>query len=312
MGINLSGLDLSNVEARAPMDAIPAGWQNCIITNTEMKPTSDGSGQYMELVSEVSDGQYKGRKLFDRLNLMNNNATTVEIAYKTLKAIYNACGKVRVNDSAELHGIPLKVKVKLRPTRTDEATGKTYEASNEVGGYDHISSDHSTGTGSSLAGGVAGAPSGTPAWAAGQPGGTAGPATGGVATGGPANGPAATAGAQPWQPPSGGQPWDNAGPAGGAPATPGASAVAGPAATVQPVLTLTATAQQGGLTLDDYRTRGWTDATLVAHGHAQWVTPAGPAFGNTAAGGAPLPPGGPVGPAAATGAPGGASPPWAR
>lgn len=307
MGINLSAVDLSNVEARVALDVMPSGWQNAVIVDTGMKPTKDNAGQYMEVISEVIEGPFKGRKLFDRLNILNNNQTAVEIAYKTLKAIYSAVGKVRVNDSAELHGIPFKIKVKLIPAEIDPATGQEkYGAKNEVGGYDHISSDHNTGQGSSLAGGVAGAPNGAPAWANGT---AAGPAAGqqptnaGQAIGGPA-----APGAPGWQAPAGAQPWaGGAAGAGGAPPPPnGAGAAPAP---VQPVLQLTAGAQQGGLTLEDYKKQGWTDDALVQHGHAQWVQPAGPAFGTAAVGGPPAAPGAP---ASATGAAGGASPPWAR
>jgi len=33
---------------------------------------------------DILDGQHKGRKIFDQLNLVNPNPTTVEIAQRTL------------------------------------------------------------------------------------------------------------------------------------------------------------------------------------------------------------------------------------
>lgn len=162
MGINLSGIDLANVAESVPFEAIPAGWYNCIMTDMESKPTKDGNGSYLECTYSITDGAHKGRKLFDRLNVQNANATAVEIAFGTLKSIYSAVGKVRVSDSSELYNIPLKVKVGLRAARTDD-NGKTYEASNEVKGYDGINSAR----GAAPVGGVAGSPAGTPAWAVG-------------------------------------------------------------------------------------------------------------------------------------------------
>ena len=44
-----------------------------------MRPTKDGRGQHLWVEIDILDGPYAGRKLFDRLNLINANPTTVEI-----------------------------------------------------------------------------------------------------------------------------------------------------------------------------------------------------------------------------------------
>ena len=59
------------------------------------------------------DGPYKGRKLFDRLNLVNANPVTVEIAQRTLSAICHATGRMQVQDSEELHLIPFIADVQV-------------------------------------------------------------------------------------------------------------------------------------------------------------------------------------------------------
>ena len=51
----------------------------------------------------------------DRLNLQNENPTTVQIAYETLSQICHSVGVIQCQDSQQLHNIPLLVKVKLRP-----------------------------------------------------------------------------------------------------------------------------------------------------------------------------------------------------
>jgi hypothetical protein len=318
MGINLSTINLDGVDPNVAFDPLPAGWYNAVIINAEMRPNGpnakDPNGQQMEITLQVIDGEHAGRKLFDRLNLINSNPAASEIAYKTLKAIYNAIGVARVNDSAEMHGIPLKVKVKLKP-----AEG-TYSANNEVQGYDHISSDHSTGAGvgGTLARGVPGAVQGTPAWAGAAPG-AAAPVTPSFAAPGPAAAPSAApafAGApQPWAQP----------PAAAAPADPMAGA--------------RADGWQAHPQHPGYSWRGQdvvSDQELAAHyqpaapapvAAPTFTPPAGPpAFGGapaagTAAPGAPWAAG--PGPAAAAptpqfGAPapatatGGPTPPWAR
>jgi hypothetical protein len=101
-----------------------------VITESEVKPNSKNTGQYLQLRMDVIDGKYKGRVLFDRLNLWNQNPVAVEIAMKALKAIEVALGYTNgVNDSAELHNKPLTAKVKYKP-----ADGQ-YDEGNEIGGY---------------------------------------------------------------------------------------------------------------------------------------------------------------------------------
>jgi hypothetical protein len=122
--------------AEAP-EAIPAGWYNARVTNSEMKPTSDGSGAYLQLELTILDGEFANRKLFDRINLQNKNPVATEIGYRQLSAVCHATGVIQVQDSQQLHGIPLKVKVSLRPAGPG-ADGKHYDASNEVKGYKNI------------------------------------------------------------------------------------------------------------------------------------------------------------------------------
>lgn len=121
--------DATQVEPTNPLDPIPAGDYPMIISESEMKATKSGSGEYLQLTLEVIDGQYKGRKVWDRLNLVNPNATAVSIAEATLSAICHAVGVERVDDSEQLHDRPLMGKVKFVP-----ADG-SYDAKNEMAGY---------------------------------------------------------------------------------------------------------------------------------------------------------------------------------
>lgn len=127
-------------------EPIPAGWYNVRITETEQKPTKAGNGDwYLSLTCEIIDGQYANRKLFTNLNLRNSNPTAQEIAYKQLSAICHAIGVMQVNDSQELHGKPLKVKVKVRIDRTGE-----YEPSNEISMFKNINEPVQGATGGGM------------------------------------------------------------------------------------------------------------------------------------------------------------------
>lgn len=182
-------------------DAIPAGWYNVQIDQSELKPTKDASGAYLELRLAVLDGQYAGRKVFSRLNLRNNNPQAVEIAFTDLSAICHAVGVMQVQDSSQLHGKPMKIKVSVRA-----ATGE-YEASNEVKAYKNIN-ENVGGPGAMPAAG-GGAPWGAapqmqaPAWAPQQPAAPVAP----PAQFAPPQQPAAQPQQPAWQAPAAAQPW---------------------------------------------------------------------------------------------------------
>lgn len=126
--------DATTVEPNAPFEVLPAGKYLTQITASDMRPTKDGNGQYLWLELEILDGEHKGRKLYDRLNLENQSQQAVEIAQRALSAICHATGKLHVSDSEDLHFIPLIATVRVRPGRVVD--GKEYSASNEIRGYE--------------------------------------------------------------------------------------------------------------------------------------------------------------------------------
>jgi len=119
----------NTVEPNADFEAIPPGKYLAVVTESEMKPTKSGQGQYLQLTFQVLDGPFKGRHLWARLNLQNANTTTVQIARAELSALCRACGVMTPQDSVELHNIPVVVHVKVKKR---EDTG---ELTNEIKGY---------------------------------------------------------------------------------------------------------------------------------------------------------------------------------
>lgn len=102
-------------EKMGGFDAIPAAWYLAEITKSEMKDSASGSGEHLDFQLKVLEGEYEGRYLFVLLNLINQNDTAVEIARKELASICEACGVDELEDSTELHGIPMAVRVAIQP-----------------------------------------------------------------------------------------------------------------------------------------------------------------------------------------------------
>jgi len=109
--------DASQVEPTSPYEVLPPGKYLAQIVASEMRVTKDGMGQYLYLEIDVLEGPYAGRKLFDRLNLVNPNPDAVQIAQRTLSAICRAVGKMQVSNSEQLHLIPLIADVRVRPPK---------------------------------------------------------------------------------------------------------------------------------------------------------------------------------------------------
>jgi len=121
--------DSSEKEKMGDFDAVPADEYTAKITKSEMKENSKKTGNYLKLTLTITEGKFKNRLLFSNLNLDHPNATAVEIAEKELATICEACGKISIDDSDELHGIEMTVKVSLKPATSQ------YPASNDIKNY---------------------------------------------------------------------------------------------------------------------------------------------------------------------------------
>jgi len=116
-------------EKMGGFEPIPEDWYLAEIQKSEMKPTKAKTGSYLSCQLKVLEGEFKGRFLFNLLNLDNPNPVAVEIAQKELASICEACGIDELEDSTELHGIPMAIKVVIK-----EGSGG-YPPKNEIRAY---------------------------------------------------------------------------------------------------------------------------------------------------------------------------------
>ena len=113
MGVDLN-FDANNVPPTSPFDPIPNNSYRAHATESEVKPTASGTGKYLQITWEVLDGEFKGRKVWQRLNIVNANAQAQEIAQRELSAICHATGVLKLTNSAQLHHIPVMLKVVVK------------------------------------------------------------------------------------------------------------------------------------------------------------------------------------------------------
>lgn len=125
----ISGFNAENVEPHGSFEPLPAGQYAAVITNGEEKSTRNGNGQYLQLEFEIIDGDFKGRKLWTRLNLINPSDKAVAMARAELSSICRTVGVMCPQDTPELFNIPLTLSVIAK--KDDDG-----EIRNYIRGYD--------------------------------------------------------------------------------------------------------------------------------------------------------------------------------
>lgn len=112
--IGQHGFDATQVEPTTDFDTLPAGRYIAEISDSDMRTNNKGTGEYLWLEFTILDGPFASRKLWTQLNLVNPSPQAVEIAQRELSAICHAVGKLRIQDSIELHNIPMEINVKVK------------------------------------------------------------------------------------------------------------------------------------------------------------------------------------------------------
>jgi hypothetical protein len=100
------------------------------ITESDVQPLKSGNGEGLKLTFEIIDGQFKGRRVWENLNIRHSNEDTQRIAQSQLSALCHAVNVIKLLDTAALHFKPVRINVTVR-----EAQG-IYKASNNIKGYE--------------------------------------------------------------------------------------------------------------------------------------------------------------------------------
>lgn len=111
--------DSTTVEPNSAYEPIPAGDYIVVVTDSDVKQTKTGSGEYLQVTLEIVEGQFKGRKIFDRLNIRNTNATAQTIGQQQLSGLCRACNVSVLEESEQLHDVPLSVRLTIEDGKGD-------------------------------------------------------------------------------------------------------------------------------------------------------------------------------------------------
>lgn len=124
--INLD--DLPESSGDGEFKPLPAGWYSATINKAELKPTKDGTGQYIAIRYDITGPTHQGRVVFGNVNIRNKSEKAEEIGRAQLGDIMRAIGLKQVSDTDQLIGGSLQIKLDIK---TDEQ----YGTRNEVKGF---------------------------------------------------------------------------------------------------------------------------------------------------------------------------------
>lgn len=113
-------------------EPIPAGVYDATITRADVKATKDGTGSMIAIRYDIVGPSHQGRVIFGNLNIRNKSPRAEEIGRQQLGDIMRAIGLSRLEDTDQLIGGQLKIKVDIEKK-------EGYDARNVVKGFKSLS-----------------------------------------------------------------------------------------------------------------------------------------------------------------------------
>ena len=115
-------------------DALPAGTYEAVIANSEAKPMKSGNGMGFNFEFEIVSGDHKGRKVFSWITFEHRTSPDAQrIGREQLSAICRAVGVTQLNDTAQLHNLPMMITVALDKNDPTRNVIKAYKAKRGTG-----------------------------------------------------------------------------------------------------------------------------------------------------------------------------------
>ena len=141
-------------------DLIPDGWYTATITKAELGMTKAGTGTKIDMRYDITGPTHEGRVIFGNLNIRNPSQEAEEIGRQQLGEIMRAIGLAKVEDTDQLIGGTLQIKVGQSKPQAG------YEVRNEVKGFKAVGGSAAPAAPAPAAPAATSAPSGAkPPWA---------------------------------------------------------------------------------------------------------------------------------------------------
>lgn len=117
-------------ERMGSFSPVPRGNYAAKCVKTSLHDTKSKDGKYLKCEWEILKGEYKGRKIFNNINIENPNSQAEEIAEKEIASMCDAIGirPSKFDNSEMIHGIPIEIEVGIQDS-------ENYGPQNTIKGY---------------------------------------------------------------------------------------------------------------------------------------------------------------------------------
>lgn len=134
--------DATTVTPSGDRTAVPKGRYRVILKSSEIKPTQDQKGKFINCGFQILDGPIQvegqpaptigsqaGKTAFININFLNENPVAQQIGQERLSALCHAVQVLRISDTTQLHGRPLQMEIGIQANdaRYNEVLGFFYE-----------------------------------------------------------------------------------------------------------------------------------------------------------------------------------------
>ncbi len=117
-----AGFDTNTVEPQGDFEVIPPGKYPVSIDKSEVKQTKKQDGHYLEVAMTVLDGEFRNRKLWDRINIQNPSKQCTEIGRRKLSALGRATGVTYISNENQFLGKTCMAHVKVKDEQNEIRT----------------------------------------------------------------------------------------------------------------------------------------------------------------------------------------------
>lgn len=100
-------------------EPIPAGNYKMQVIESAIADTKSGSGKILTLTIEILEGPFANRRIWDRLNVQNDNPDAQRIAQRSLADLCLQLG-IKLRNSDDLHFKPFTAKVTIQPDKSGQ------------------------------------------------------------------------------------------------------------------------------------------------------------------------------------------------
>lgn len=106
-------IEMQSDSKSAEREPVPAGRYSAMVTDSAIKATKAGDGEYIELTWEIVGGPHNNRKWWQMYQVKNKSEKAVSMAQADLSAICKAMGREGFDMTEDLHNHEIVVDLEI-------------------------------------------------------------------------------------------------------------------------------------------------------------------------------------------------------